>query len=423
MFSSAITILRRQGAQRTYGTWFNNSKDVVTRMIPDFMDMSMKALSSWFSSAQSTYATDATFEIKCCRLHKLDNGPPSTATVTKDDALKYYRDMQLIRRLETAAGNLYKEKIIRGFCHLSSGQEACNVGMRAAMRDVDSIITSYRAHGWTYLMGVSAAGVLAELTGKKSGCARGKGGSMHMYAPNFYGGNGIVGAQAPLGAGIAFASQYNGTGGVCLSLYGDGAANQGQLFEAYNIAKLWNLPVIFICENNGYGMGTSIDRSSANTAYYTRGDYIPGIWVDGMDVLAVREATTFAIDYCSSGKGPLVMEAYTYRYSGHSMSDPGTSYRTREEVQEVRQTRDPITSFRERIISSNLSSADDLKKLEQEIRKEVDEAVKVAKQDEVIGLDELAADIYSNPLEEKVRGITPWSPLTHKSIGPAVNVK
>ncbi|PNF19143.1 putative pyruvate dehydrogenase E1 component subunit alpha, mitochondrial [Cryptotermes secundus] len=330
--------------------------------------------------------------------------------------------MHMIRRLETAAGNLYKEKLIRGFCHLYSGQEACAVGMKAAMRPQDSIISAYRVHGWTYLMGVEPVGVIAELTGRQSGCVRGKGGSMHMYAKNFYGGNGIVGAQVPLGVGVAFAAKYSGTDGVCLALYGDGAANQGQIFEVYNIAKLWDIPCIFVCENNGYGMGTSAERGSASTAFYTRGDYIPGIWVDGMDILAVREATQFAINHCISGKGPLVMETMTYRYSGHSMSDPGTSYRTREEVQDVRQTRDPITSFKEKILTAGLVTADELKKLENDIRVTIDEAVKKAKTDNEIGLDELPCDVYSAPLEPTVRGITPWNNLEHKRLGPAVNL-
>ncbi|RZF44078.1 hypothetical protein LSTR_LSTR013411 [Laodelphax striatellus] len=200
------------------------------------------------------------------------------------------RQLLLIRRLETSAGNLYKEKVVRGFCHLSSGQEAIAVGIRCMMREQDSIISGYRSHGWAYLMGVSPANVLCELTGRRSGCSRGKGGSMHMYASNFYGGNGIVGAQVPLGTGIAFAAKYLGKQGVCFSLYGDGASNQGQVYEAFNMAKLWDIPCIYVCENNGYGMGTSAERSSASTNYYTRGDYIPGIWVDSMDVSAVKES-------------------------------------------------------------------------------------------------------------------------------------
>ncbi|KAL1459466.1 hypothetical protein WDU94_011447 [Cyamophila willieti] len=368
------------------------------------------------------YATEASFETKPFKLHKLNEGPSNKVKVTKDDALLYYRQMQTIRRLETSAGNLYKEKIIRGFCHLYSGQEACAVGMRAVMREQDSIISAYRVHGWTYLMGVSLIGVLSELTGRQTGCAKGKGGSMHMYTKNFYGGNGIVGAQVPLGTGIAFAAQYKGTGGVCFACYGDGAANQGQNFEAYNIAKLWNIPCIYVCENNGYGMGTSAERSSASTAYYTRGDYVPGIWVDGMDVLAVRAASQFAVDYASSGKGPLVLEVVTYRYSGHSMSDPGTSYRTRDEIQIVRQTRDPITSFKEKILNSELATPEELKKIDNEIKSEVDVATKKAKEEAEIPLDELTADIYANPIEKEIRNITPFNNLKHKSIGKPINL-
>lgn len=367
------------------------------------------------------YATEAKFETKPFKLHNLSTGPPTSATVTKDEAIAYYRAMQVIRRLETSAGNLYKEKIVRGFCHLYSGQEACAVGMKAAMRPQDNIISAYRVHGWTNLMGVSVKGVLSELTGKQGGCARGKGGSMHMYAPNFYGGNGIVGAQVPLGAGVALACQYKGNNGVCLALYGDGASNQGQVFEAYNMAHLWKLPCIFVCENNGYGMGTSAKRSSCNVNYYQRGDVLPGIWVDGMDVVAVKLATDFAIDYVLN-HGALVMEVFTYRYSGHSMSDPGTSYRTRDEVQEVRQTRDPISSFKDKIINAGLVTADDLKKIDIEIKKEVDEATKAAKADTEIGLPELTTDIYSNNLDGDIRGANPNSWLKHGSLKHAVNL-
>lgn len=199
----------------------------------------------------NTYATEATLTTRDFKLHNLETGPATTATVTKDEALKYYEQMFYIRRLETSAGSLYKDKVIRGFCHLYSGQEACAVGMKAAMRADDSVITAYRCHGWTYLMGVPIIGVLAELTGRSTGCSRGKGGSMHMYSKNFYGGNGIVGAQVPLGVGIALEAKYNDKKAVCFSLYGDGAANQGQIFEVFNMAKLWNIPAIFVCENNG----------------------------------------------------------------------------------------------------------------------------------------------------------------------------
>lgn len=372
--------------------------------------------------ALSGQVNEATFDIEPFKLHLLEQGPATTTSLTREDALSYYKDMVVVRRMETAAANLYKEKAIRGFCHLCSGQEAICCGIKAALRPQDTVITSYRAHGFTYVMGVSPLGVLAELTGKSSGCVRGKGGSMHMYAKNFYGGNGIVGAQVPLGAGIAFAHKYKNDGGVNFSLYGDGAAQQGQIYEAYNLAKLWNLPAVFVCENNHYGMGTSQDRAAASTAFHTRGDYIPGVQVDGMDVLAVREATRFALDYCSSGKGPLVYEITTYRYHGHSMSDPGTSYRTRDEVQEVRQTRDPITGFREKIVSAGLANADELKAMEQEVRKEIDATVKKAKSDPEIGAEELFNDVYENNLEGKLRGLLPWERHEHKKTQTAQNI-
>ncbi|XP_074658149.1 putative pyruvate dehydrogenase E1 component subunit alpha, mitochondrial [Tubulanus polymorphus] len=359
------------------------------------------------SRCYSDVATEATFELKPFKLHKIDDALPTETTVTRDDALRYYEQMQTIRRMETAAGNLYKEKQVRGFCHLYSGQEACCVGMKASLLSDDAVITAYRAHGWTYMMGVSPHAVLAELTGRKTGCAHGKGGSMHMYAPNFYGGNGIVGAQVPLGAGIAFAQKYNETKNLTVAAYGDGAANQGQVFEAYNIAKLWDLPVIFVCENNHFGMGTSVDRASACTDYYTRGDYIPGVWADGMDVLTIREATKYCADWCRSGKGPILLEVSTYRYHGHSLSDPGTSYRTREEIQEVRQTRDPIAQFRQKIISENLAEEAELKKIDQTVRKEIDEAVKKAKTDPELPNEELFSDIFVRQSGLKVRSCDP----------------
>jgi len=297
------------------------------------------------------------------------------------------------------------------------------VGLENSIRKTDAVITAYRAHGWTWIRGVSLAGVLSELTGRRTGCARGKGGSMHMYNENFYGGNGIVGAQVPLGAGIALAQKYKGTDAVTLALYGDGAANQGQVFEAYNMSKLWSLPVIFVCENNGYGMGTSAERAAASTEYYSRGDYIPGLWVDGMDVLATREGTRFLVDLCRKGKGPFVMEVATYRYHGHSMSDPGTSYRTREEIQEVRQTRDPITSFKDKIITTDLVTIEELKTIDNEIKKAVDDAVTIARSDPEIGLEELYGDVYANPLEETIRGITPFTEHKHIKVNKPHNIQ
>ena len=367
--------------------------------------------------------TEATFDWNAYKLHHMDEGPATSATLTRDEGLRIYHEMVTIRRMETAAANLYKEKSIRGFCHLCSGQEAVYSGMKAAIRPTDAIITSYRAHGFTYVMGVPVIGVLAELTGRKSGCVRGKGGSMHMYAKNFYGGNGIVGAQVPLGAGISFAQKYNEDGGVTFSLYGDGAANQGQVAEAFNLAKLWDLPSVFICENNHYGMGTSEDRHAASTEFYKRGDYIPGLLVDGMDILAVREAIRFAIDYCSvQKKGPLVYEISTYRYHGHSMSDPGTSYRTRDEVQEMRQKRDPITSFRERLVNADLATMAELKGIEVDVKKQVDDDVKKARADGEIGVEELFYDMYENNLQGKIRGITPWDKHDHKRTVKAQNI-
>ena len=351
-------------------------------------------------------STEATFQTKPYKLHKLDSSPSTNVTLTRDDALKYYRQMQTIRRMETTAGNLYKEKQIRGFCHLYSGQEACAVGMNAALDRDDAVITSYRCHGWTYISTGSIKEVLSELTGKVSGNGLGKGGSMHMYGPNFYGGNGIVGAQQPLGTGVAFAMKYRNQKNVCLTLFGDGAANQGQLFESTNMAKLWSLPVLFICENNLYGMGTSSVRSSACPDYYTRGDYVPGIWCDGMDLLSIREVIRFGKEYCASGKGPMMIEVATYRYGGHSMSDPGTSYRTREEIQEVRKSRDPINNFKNKILTADLTTEEELKEIDKAVRKEVDEAGKAAQKDPVAPIEALYTDIFANTPKQFVRCAT-----------------
>ena len=367
-------------------------------------------------------ANEARFQTKPYKLHRLDEGPSTDVVLTRDEGLKIYREMMTIRRMEAAANTLYKEKSVRGFCHLYTGQEAVAVGIENSITKEDAVITAYRAHGWTYLRGISPLGVLTELTGRRSGCAKGKGGSMHMYCKNFFGGNGIVGAQIPLGAGIAFAQQYLGHKNVTFACYGDGAANQGQAFEAYNMAKLWNLPCIFVCENNGYGMGTSAERSSASTDYYSRGDYVPGLWVDGMDVLAVREASRFLVKECREGRGPFVVEAATYRYHGHSMSDPGTSYRTRDEVQEVRQSRDPITNFKDKLLSTELATNDELKNIDAEIKKEVDDAVKAARSDPELTVDNLYADVYAHPVEESIRGITPFTQHQHISVQKPTNI-
>ena len=243
---------------------------------------------------------------------------------------------------------------------------------------------------------------------------------MHMYAPNFYGVNGIVGAQVPLGTGIALSCQYKENGGMCLALYGNGAANQGQVFESYNMLHLRKLPVIFVCENNGYGMGTSADRAASNIEYYARGDVLPGIWVDGMDVLAVKSATEFARDYVINN-GPLVMEVFTYRYSGHSMSDPATSYRTREEIQEVRQTRDPITSFKEKLLDLELLTQDELKNIDSRVKKAIDEAASKSRSDLEIPVEELYIDVYSNNKEYRIRDVIDYN-IVHKNLNTGINM-
>jgi len=239
----------------------------------------------------------------------------------------------------------------------------------------------------------------------------------------FFGGNGIVGAQQPLGAGVAFAMKYRKQKNVCYTLYGDGAANQGQLYEATNMAKLWNLPVIFICENNGFGMGTPNERSSASTDYYARGDYVPGIWVDGMDVVTVREAIHWARDYCNAGNGPLMMELATYRYSGHSMSDPGTSYRTRDEIMEVRKTRDPITGFKDRILTAGLVTKKELDEIDKNVRKEVEQGANEAQSEGVLPVEALFADIYSNTPPQNIRGATPNAFVTQQFLTTSALLK
>ena len=280
--------------------------------------------------------------------------------------------------MEMAADRLYKEKKIRGFCHLSTGQEAVATGIEHAITKQDDIITAYRCHGYALMRGASVKSIIGELLGRREGIAYGKGGSMHMFAPGFYGGNGIVGAQVPVGAGLAFAHKYNGNKNVSIALYGDGASNQGQVFEAFNMAKLWNLPVLFGCENNKYGMGTSANRSSALTDYYKRGQYIPGLKVNGMDVLAVKAAVQHAKAYAVAGNGPLVLEYLTYRYGGHSMSDPGTTYRTREEIQRMRSTNDPIAGLKTKLIEWNVVTEEELKEVDKKARADVDAEVKEA---------------------------------------------
>ena len=326
-------------------------------------------------------------------------------TTTKDELLHFYRQMQRIRLTENASDSLYKKKQIRGFLHIYSGQEAVCIGMEAAITKGDHVITAYRDHAHAIGRGITPKRVIAELLGKKGGCSEGKGGSMHMYSRefNFYGGNGIVGAQVPVGAGLAFAAKTLKTGKVAIASYGDGASNQGQVFEAFNMSYLWKLPVVYVCENNKYGMGTEAFRSSASTEYYKRGDYIPGIHVDGMDVLAVKAASQFAVNHARSGKGPVVMEMETYRYLGHSMSDPGTSYRTQDEVGAMRKTRDPISQIRERLLVNDIATKDEILEINKQVKAEIDEAVQFAIDDQFPPEQDLYSHIYVEPIP--VRGV------------------
>ncbi|ORY94887.1 dehydrogenase E1 component-domain-containing protein [Syncephalastrum racemosum] len=337
-----------------------------------------------------------------------DEKPDLSVEISKEELMDMYTKMTTMRRLEMAADGLYKSKKIRGFCHLCTGQEAVSVGMEAAINHHDNIITAYRCHGFTYVRGGSLTSILAELMGHRDGISKGKGGSMHMFSPSFYGGNGIVGAQVPLGTGIAFTQKYLEIPAATFVLYGDGAANQGQVFESYNMAKLWDLPAIFVCENNKYGMGTSDKRSSASTEYYKRAGYIPGIQIDGMDVLAVLRGCEWAKNWAVSGKGPLVMEMTTYRYGGHSMSDPGTTYRTREEIQRMRSTADPITGLKHILLDNKVAEEDELKAIDKEARKVVDKASKEAEASPEPDLKEFYTEIYAEGTEpDFVRGRIP----------------
>ncbi|KAI9702494.1 MAG: alpha subunit of pyruvate dehydrogenase [Candelina mexicana] len=301
--------------------------------------------------------------------------PPYTLQTTKKQLKKMYRDMVEIRRMEMAADRLYKEKLIRGFCHLSTGQEAVAAGIEHAITKQDHVITAYRCHGFALMRGGTVKSIIGELLGRREGISYGKGGSMHMFATGFYGGNGIVGAQVPVGAGIAFANQYTNKDNTTICLYGDGASNQGQVFEAFNMAKLWNLPILFGCENNKYGMGTAANRAAALTEYYKRGQYIPGLKVNGMDILAVKAAVQYGKEYTRAGHGPLVLEYVTYRYGGHSMSDPGTTYRTREEIQRMRSTNDPIAGLKQKLLDWEVTTEEELKQIDKDARSSVDAEV------------------------------------------------
>uniref|UniRef100_UPI00313A1E1A pyruvate dehydrogenase (acetyl-transferring) E1 component subunit alpha n=1 Tax=Sphingomonas sp. CFBP 13720 TaxID=2775302 RepID=UPI00313A1E1A len=306
---------------------------------------------------------------------------PQRYQASKDELLAFYKEMLLIRRFEEKAGQLYGLGLIGGFCHLYIGQEAVAVGLQSALEvGKDSVITGYRDHGHMLAYGIDPKLIMAELTGREAGISRGKGGSMHMFSTEhkFYGGHGIVGAQVSLGAGLAFGHKYADDGGVCMAYFGDGASNQGQVYESFNMAELWKLPIIFVIENNQYAMGTSVNRSSAEDQLYRRGESfrIPGIQVDGMDVLACRGAAETALEWVRAGKGPVILEMKTYRYRGHSMSDPA-KYRSRDEVQAMRDNSDPIEGLKRDLAAAGVEEAE-LKAIEVEIRKRVAEAADFA---------------------------------------------
>ncbi len=324
---------------------------------------------------------------------------PSGRSLSREEELHAYREMLLIRRFEEKAGQLYGMGYVGGFCHLYIGQEAVVVGMMMAIKPGDQIITAYRDHGHMLATGMDPKGVMAELTGRRHGYSKGKGGSMHMFSveKNFYGGHGIVGTPAPLGTGIAFANKYRGNDSVCVTFFGDGAANQGQVYESFNMAALWKLPVLYVIENNRYAMGTAVERASALAEeLYHRGLAfgIQGEQVDGMDVATVKDAGERALAFVRAGNGPMILEMRTYRYRGHSMSDPA-KYRTREEVQGVREQRDPIELVRKRLIEGGRASEEELKEIDRTVRQVVNEAAEFAQADPEPDPAELFTDVYA----------------------------
>jgi len=325
---------------------------------------------------------------------------PQPYAASKEELVEFYRQMLLIRRFEEKAGQLYGLGLIGGFCHLYIGQEAVAVGLQSALNgDTDSVITGYRDHGHMLAYGIDPKAIMAELTGRGAGISKGKGGSMHMFSTEhkFYGGHGIVGAQVSLGTGLAFKHKYSGDGGVCLAYFGDGAANQGQVYESFNMAELWKLPIIYVIENNQYAMGTSVNRASSEDQLYKRGESfrIPGIQVDGMDVLACRGACETALEWVRAGKGPIILEMKTYRYRGHSMSDPA-KYRSRDEVQSVREKSDPIERIK-KLLGEQGVGEDELKSVEQAIRKAVNESADFAEQTP----EPETGDLYTDVLVER----------------------
>lgn len=323
---------------------------------------------------------------------------PAQYDASNDELLEFYEQMLLIRRFEEKAGQMYGMGLIGGFCHLYIGQEAVVVGIQTALKDGDSVITGYREHGHMIAAGADPKGVMAELTGRSGGCSQGKGGSMHMFDPErgFYGGHGIVGAQVSLGTGLGFAAKYRKSDNVAVAYFGDGAANQGQVYESFNMARIWDLPVIYIIENNQYAMGTSVSRSSSEVELYRRGESfrIPGKQVDGMNVFEVRAAMDEAVKHCREGKGPFILEMKTYRYRGHSMSDPA-KYRSKEEVQKMKAERDPIDQVKVRILDAKITDEAGLKDIDKKVKAAVAEAATFAQECPEPELSELYTDVLA----------------------------
>ncbi len=347
-------------------------------------------------TAPAVAETDESFALRS--LQELHGASPRYPA-SDEELLHFYEQMVLIRRFEERAGQLYGLGLIGGFCHLYIGQEAVAVGLQSALESgKDSVITGYRDHGHMLAYGIDPKVIMAELTGRQAGISKGKGGSMHMFSVEhaFYGGHGIVGAQVPLGAGLAFAHKYREDGGVCLAYFGDGAANQGQVYETFNMASLWKLPIVFVVENNGYAMGTAVKRGSAETEFYRRGTAfrIPGMDVNGMDVLEVRQAAEIALDFVRQGNGPVLMELNTYRYRGHSMSDPA-KYRSREEVNEMREKHDPIEGAKAELLARGVPE-EKIKEIDKRIRAQVAEAADFAENSP----EPAAAELYTDVLVE-----------------------
>eukprot|EP00903_Cladosiphon_okamuranus_P001608 g1606.t1 len=346
--------------------------------------------------AAATKTTSASSKSTSRTRSSAKKAKPAITEFDKDQELHAYREMLLIRRFEEKAGQLYGMGLIGGFCHLYIGQEAVVVGMQMAKKDGDQMITGYRDHGHMLAMDLDPKGVMAELTGRRGGLSKGKGGSMHMFSKekHFYGGHGIVGAQVSLGTGLGFANKYRENGNVAMAFFGDGASNQGQVYESFNMAELWKLPVVYVIENNKYGMGTSVARASATTDLSQRGASfgIPGEQVDGMDVRAVMAASEKALKWCRDGKGPYILEMITYRYRGHSMSDPA-KYRSKDEVQKMRTEHDPIEQVRARLLEKDWATEDDLKAIDKDVRAKVAEAAEFAQTDPEPDASELYTDI------------------------------